>query len=388
MKIPLTYVWRNMVKRRLTTTLTAGGMALVVFVFATVLMMRAGLEQTLADTGSPANIVAIRKGAQTEVQSGVYRADAAIIESDPNVALDGKGQRLASREVDVLISLPRRGSGQKSNVVVRGTGAAGLAIRPQVHVIAGRLFRPGSSEVMVGRSIAEGFAGVQIGSTLRFGRRDWLVVGEFDAGRTGFNSEVWGDTEQMMQAFRRISYSAVVFRMQEPDSYVATIARLDGDQRLSAEYKRETQFYADQSKAMSTFIGWLGIALSIVFSLGAIIGAMITMYAAVSNRVGEIGALRALGFPRRSVMTAFLAESLALSLVGGVAGLVPASFMQLLSVSTMNFQTFSELAFSFTLTPGIVLASLIFALVMGLVGGFLPAVRASRMKIVDALRAA
>jgi ABC-type antimicrobial peptide transport system permease subunit len=388
MKIPLNYILRNMLKRRLTTLLTAGGMALVVYVFATVLMMRAGLEQTLADTGIASNVVAIRKGSQTEVQSGLSRSEAAIIESDPNVALDGQGRRLASKETDVLISLARHGSGKKSNIVVRGTSNIGLAIRPQVKIIAGRLFNPGSSEVMVGRAIAEGFDGVQLGSTLRFGRREWTVVGVFDAGRTGFNSEVWGDAEQMMQSFRRQNFSAVVFRMQDSDVFDATQSRLEGDPRMTAEFKRETRFYADQSQAMSTFIGWLGIALSIVFSLGAIIGAMITMYAAVSNRVGEIGALRALGFPRRSVMAAFLLEALSLSLLGGIMGLVPAACMQVVTVSTMNFQTFSELAFSFTLTPGIVLASLIFALGMGLIGGFLPAARAASMKIVDALRAA
>ncbi|MBV8657971.1 MAG: ABC transporter permease [Burkholderiales bacterium] len=385
--IPIHYAWRNLLTRRLTTLLTAGGMALVVFVFATVLMMRAGLEQTLKSTGLPENVVAIRKGAQTEVQSGVSRPEAAIIESDRNVALDGLGRRLVSKESVVLISLNKRRTGQPSNVVVRGTTPVGLALRPQVVLESGRMFRPGTSEIIVGHAIADGFSGVQIGSTLRFARRDWLVVGIFDAGKTGFSSEVWGDAEQMMQAFRRSNFSAVIFQMQAPQAFDELKARLEGDQRLTTEFKRETQFYEDQSHAMSTFISVLGLVLSMVFSIGAIIGAMITMYAAVANRVGEIGTLRALGFRRKSILVAFLGESLLLSLLGGIIGLVLASFMQLFTVSTMNFQTFSELAFSFTLTPGIVIASLLFALVMGFTGGFLPAVQAARLKIVDSLRA-
>jgi ABC-type antimicrobial peptide transport system permease subunit len=388
MNIPLSYIWRNLLTRKLTTALTAGGMALVVFVFATVLMMRAGLEQTLTATGRDDNVVAIRKGSQTEVQSAISRSEASIIDSDPAIATDANGQRMVSHESVVLISLKKKGSGKPSNVVVRGSGAMGLALRPQVQITEGRLFRPGTSEIIVGRAIANGFAGVQLGAALHFARRDWTVVGIFDAGKTGFNSEVWGDAEQMIQAFRRLNFSAVVFQLQDPQQFEAMRTRLEGDPRITAEFKPETRFYADQSEAMSTFIGVLGSVLSVVFSIGAIIGAMITMYAAVANRTGEIGALRALGFRKGSVMMAFLTESLLLSLVGGVVGLACASSMQFFTVSTMNFQTFAELAFSFTLTAGIAVKSLLFALFMGLVGGFLPAVRAARMQIVDALRAA
>lgn len=386
-QLPLNYIWRNLLTRRLTTLLTAGGMALVVFVFATVLMLDAGLQQTLAATGLAQNVVAIRKGSQTEVQSGISRQDAAIIESDPAVGLDALGRRLVSKESVVLISLQKRGSGKPSNVVVRGAGLQGMALRPQLKLIAGRPPRPGSSEVIVGRSIAEGFGNVQLGASLRFARRDWLVVGLFDAGKSGFNSEIWGDAEQMMQAFRRGNFSAVIFQLQDADEFDTVAKRLEGDQRLTAEYKRETRFYADQSQVMSNFISILGTVLSVIFSIGAIIGAMITMYAAVANRVGEIGTLRALGFRKRSVLAAFLLESLLLATLGGVAGLLLASTMQFFAISTMNWQTFSELAFSFTLTPGIVLKSMLFALFMGLLGGFLPALRAARLQIVDALRA-
>ncbi|MFC4157849.1 ABC transporter permease [Chitinimonas lacunae] len=386
-RIPFQYVWRNLLTRKLTTLLTAGGMALVVFVFATVLMLDAGLRQTLEATGSPHNVLAIRKGSQTEVQSGISRPEAAIIETDPGVAYDAQGQRRLSKETVVLISLTKKAINQPANVVVRGTSAMGMALRPQARLIAGRPFRPGRAEIVVGRAIAEGFAGVQLGATLRFGRREWQVVGIFDGGKTGFNSEIWGDAEQMLQAFRRLGYSAVLFELADPGSFETVSRRLLADPRLTLEYKRETQFYADQSEVMAKFITILGMVLSGIFSIGAIIGAMITMYAAVANRVGEIGALRALGFRRSSILGAFLAESLLLSLLGGIAGVMLASTMQWFGISTMNWQTFSELAFTFSLTPAIVLKSLGFALFMGLIGGFLPAARAARMNIVDALRA-
>jgi ABC-type antimicrobial peptide transport system permease subunit len=210
----------------------------------------------------------------------------------------------------------------------------------------------------------------------------------FDAGRTGFDSEVWGDAEQLLQSFRRTSYSSLIFRLIDSDRFDAVQMAVQGDPRLTVEAKRETRFYAEQSEALSKFIRYLGTSIAVIFSIGAIIGAMITMYAAVASRTGEIGTLRALGFSRGAILVAFLAEALLLGLVGGIVGLVAASFMQSLSISTMNFQTFAEIAFSFTLTPGIVVASLVFALAMGFVGGFLPAARAARMKIVDALRAA
>jgi ABC-type antimicrobial peptide transport system permease subunit len=235
--------------------------------------------------------------------------------------------------------------------------------------------------------VARQFAGVELGQQLSFAGRQWTVVGVFDAGKTAFDSEIWGDVEQMMQAFRRIAYSSVIARLADPGSFDALKARLDEDPRLKVDIKRERRFYEDQSASLSNFITLLGMALSIIFSLGAMIGATITMYAAVATRTAEIGTLRALGFQRSSILVAFLAESLLLALLGGLVGLASASFLTAITVSTTNFQSFSELAFSFTLTPKIVAQALAFALLMGFVGGFLPAIRASRMKIVDALRA-
>jgi ABC-type lipoprotein release transport system permease subunit len=388
MSIPLSYVARNLAARKVTTLLTAGGLALVVYVFATVLMLDAGLRQTLVGTGLWDNVSVIRRGSDTEVQSAVDRVQADVIESQPEVALGPQGERLISKETVVLISLNKRGSQKPSNVIIRGVGAMGLTVRPQVHLVEGRMFQPGSSEIIAGRSIGQRFNGAGIGERLRFGMRDWTVVGYFDAGKSGFDSEIWGDVDQLMQAFRRTVYSSVVFHLIDPNAFDAVKARLETDPRLTVDAKRESVYYAEQSEQLSMFIRYLGITLSVIFSTGAIIGAMITMYASVASRTGEIGTLRALGFRRGSILWAFLLESLLLGGVGGIAGIAAASLMQWVSFSTTNFQTFSELAFSFTLTPGIAVSSLAFAVVMGLLGGFLPAARAARLSIVDALRAA
>jgi len=388
MAIPLSYIVRNLWTRRLTTALTAGGLALVVFVFATVLMLDAGLKQTLVTTGEYDNVVAIRKGSDTEIQSGITRAQAAIMETHPAVAVGADGRRLASKETVVLISLNKTGTAKPSNVVIRGISALGTELRPQVKLATGRRFSPGASEIMVGSSIAKGFEGTRIGGTLRFAQRDWMVVGIHDGGGSGFDSEIWGDADQLMQAFRRTNYSSMVVRLAETGQFERFRADVDGDPRLTNEVKREQVFYSDQSRALSTFINILGLTLTAIFSIGAMIGAMITMYASVSNRVAEIGTLRALGFRRSSVLSAFLAESLLLGLAGGIAGLAFAALMQFASFSTTNFQTFAELAFRFTLTPAIAVKTLLFSMAMGLIGGFLPAARAARMNIVDALRAA
>jgi len=339
-------------------------------------------------TGQEDNVVVIRRAAQTEVQSGIDRRQAGVVESLPDIAVGQNGNKLISKEPVVLISLGKRDTGKPANVVIRGVTPTGIALRPQVKLVEGRLFRPGTAEVIAGRAIAGGFRGAGIGETLRFASRDWTVVGVFDAGRSGFDSEIWGDAEQMLQAFRRLGFSSLLFRLADSARFDAVKAEIEADPRLTLEAKRETRFYAEQSEQLSRFISYLGTAISVIFSIAAVIGAMITMYATVASRTAEIGTLRALGFSRGAILIAFLTEALLLGFCGGAMGLAAASLMQAISISTTNFQTFAELAFSFTLTPAIVLWSLLFALAMGFVGGFLPATRAAGMKIVDALRAA
>ncbi|SDA29057.1 ABC-type transport system, involved in lipoprotein release, permease component [Nitrosospira sp. Nsp18] len=387
MSIPLSYTWRNLAARKLTTLLTACGMALVVFVFATVLMLEEGLRRTMVDTGSPDNVIVTRRSAGTEVQSLVERDQAAIVENQPEVAYGINGAHLASKETIVLIALAKRDSNKASNVLIRGVGQKGIELRPQVEIMEGRMFHPGSTEIIAGKNIAERYKGAGVGETLRFAQREWTVVGIMDAGKSGFDSEIWGDVDQLMQAFRRPVYSSVILKLNDAATFPQLKSRIENDPRLTLEAKRESVFYAEQSQVLANFIRYLGMMLSIIFSAGAIIGAMITMYASVANRATEIGTLRALGFRRRNILSAFLVEALMLGAAGGVIGLTMASFMQFFTISTMNWQSFSELAFSFILNLEIILKSFAFALIMGVVGGFLPAARAARLKIVDSLRA-
>ena len=387
MSIPLSYTWRNLAARKLTTLLTACGMALVVFVFATVLMLEEGLRRDMVDTGSPDNVIVTRRSAGTEVQSLVERDQAAIVENQPEVAYSIDGVRLASKETIVLIALAKRDSNKASNVLIRGVGQKGIELRPQVEIMEGRMFHPGSTEIIAGKNIAERYKGAGVGETLRFAQREWTVVGIMDAGKSGFDSEIWGDVDQLMQAFRRPVYSSVILKLNDAATFPELKSRIENDPRLTLEAKRESVFYAEQSQVLANFIRYLGMMLSIIFSAGAIIGAMITMYASVANRATEIGTLRALGFRRRNILSAFLVEALMLGAAGGVIGLTMASFMQFFTISTMNWQSFSELAFSFILNLEIILKSFAFALIMGVVGGLLPAARAARLKIVDSLRA-
>jgi putative ABC transport system permease protein len=380
------YSFRNLLARRLTTFLTATGMALVVFVFASMVMLADGLQKTLVETGSSDNVVVTRRSAGSEVQSGIDRLQAAIVETQPEVAIGLNGRSLVAKELVVLIVLPKRESGSPANVIIRGIADTSLALRPQVRLIQGRMPRPGSSEIVAGQNVAKRFKGVEVGGGIFFAMRSWTVVGIFDAGNTGFSSEIWGDVDQFMPAFRRPVYSSVLFRLRDSSEFDAVKARLESDPRLTVEARRETTYYEDQSKAMAKFLSILGLALTIIFSVGAVVGAMITMYAAVGNRTAEIGTLRALGFQRRTILFAFLLESLILGFIGGCAGIFFAAFLQFFTVSTTNFQTFSELAFSFTLTLNTVAKGLAFALIMGFVGGVLPAFKASRLSIIEALR--
>jgi ABC-type antimicrobial peptide transport system permease subunit len=364
--------------------LTAGGMALVVFVFATSLMLDAGLKRTLVATGEPDNVIVTRKGSTTEVQSALERSQAAVVAALPEVAVIG--EPLASREIVMLISLPKKQNGKISNAMIRGMEPTGVTLRRKVSLIEGRMFREGSNEIVVGRSVRAQFSGVEIGESLSFGGRDWIVVGVIDGARSGFDSEIWGDVNSLMQAFRRNAYSSIVVRLTDPQQYDALVERLNNDPRITLAAQREADYYAEQSAGLSRFIQILGLTLAGIFSIGAIIGATITMQAAVATRTREIGTLRALGFQRQSILLAFLAEAVALALVGGVVGLLLASGMQWVEFSTTNFQSFSELAFGFELSMGIAIGSMVFSVAMGVAGGMIPAVRASRIGIVEALR--
>ena len=390
MKIPLKYTIRNFSSRKLTTAITITGIALVVFVFVSVLMLSSGIRKTLVATGSTENILVARKAANGEISSIIMNDIYNVILTLPQVAKDAEAKPIATGDVVVIINLPKIGiEGGISNVTVRGVSAPAFELRPMVKLVEGRMFNWGAREIIVGSSIAKRFEGTQVGSTIKFAGDSWTVVGRYEADRTGFDSEIWGDVVQLQDAFNRPGgYSTITFRMTSPDQLEAIKKAFEDDNRLQQyEPKTEQQFFEEMSEFMSIFIGVLGIFITVFFSVGAVIGAMITMYAAVANRTVEVGTLRALGFQRRSVLTAFMVESILISLIGAVIGLFLASWLQFFTVSTLNFGSFSELEFSFTLTPDIVISALLFSVVMGLTGGFLPAVHASRLNIVNALRA-
>jgi ABC-type antimicrobial peptide transport system permease subunit len=388
MQIPLKYIIRSSISRRLTTVITMLGIALVVFVFSAVLMMANGVQKTLRSTGSDDNMIVVRKAAMSEIMSILDREAAAIMVNLPHVARFADGRPMSSKEVVVIINLNKLGAEGISNVTVRGVEEAAFQLRPQVRIVQGRMFNWGAREVVAGAGITNRFAGAQIGEKVKFGGDVWTVVGIFDSEGSGFDSELWGDLNQIADAFKRNSLSTVTMRLKDPNEFSTVVAAFEADNRL--QYfapKLEKKFFEEQSEMMATFIRILGIFITVIFSAGAMIGAMITMYGAVANRTVEIGTLRALGFFRRSILLAFLIESLFLSFVGGLVGLGIASLLQFFTISTLNFGSFSELAFSFALSPSIIATSLGFSLLMGLIGGFLPAVGAARLNIIQALRA-
>ncbi len=381
------YSYRNLWVRRLTTLLTSGGMGLVVFVFSAVLMLADGLEKALVSTGSRDNVVFIRRSAEAEVQSIIERDQAQILESLPEIDTNSLGQKLVARELVVLISLQKLQTRSLANVLVRGVNPQfSRELRPQIRMVSGRPFHPGAAEIVIGKNIAQRFSVGGLGQSLSFGMRDWTIVGVFDAEGTGFDSEVWGDVDLMMASFRRPVYSSMIAKLRDPSDFEILRNRVLEDPRLTVEAKRETSYYAAQSELMARFIRILGITLTLIFSMGAVIGSMVTMYAAVSYRTAEIGTLRALGFRRTTILLAFLTESVFVSFIGGLIGLGAASFMHRLTISTLNWQTFSELSFQFTLSTSIARSALLFATTMGLVGGLLPALRAACLNIVTALR--
>ncbi len=388
MKIPLKYTLRNFRSRKLTTFITITGISLVVFVFAAVLMMAYGIQKTLGSTGSADNVMIFRKSATSEITSIIGPDVQNIISTLPYIAKTPDGTPVISYEPVVVINLEKIGGGL-SNITVRGVSKTIKELRPQMKIIRGRMFNWGMRELIVGEAVTKRFKDAQIGSYIKFAGSNWKIVGVYTTNGSGFDSEMWGDAFQLLSAFNRgTTVSTVTLKLDNPADFTGFKKAFDSDKRLQEfEPEIEQKYFEDQSAVMAAFIKILGLFITIIFSFGAVIGAMITMYASVANRTGEIGTLRSLGFSRRSILSAFLLESLAIAISGGIIGLFIASFLQLFTVSTLNYGSFAELTFSFALSPSIILGSLVFAAFMGFIGGFLPSVRAARLNIVNALRA-
>lgn len=386
-QVPFKYITSGFRNRRLTTAITIGGIALVVWVYTAVLMMSYGVEKTLSSNGSDRNAVIARKSSQGEISSIIDGDGLNVIKTLPQIAKNESGRQIASAEVVVVINLNIVNGGM-SNITVRGIEPAAFELRPYIKLIDGRPFNTGSREIVVGNAVTQRFVGAKLGDRIKFANDEWTIVGVVDAKGSSFESEIWGDATQLQAAFNRgNSASTITVQMADGVTIEKFKEAFEGDRRINMfEPKTETKFYKEQSEALATFIAALGTAITIIFSMGAIIGAVITMYTAVATRTTEIGTLRALGFRRRSVLASFLFETLFISASGGIVGIALASFLQFFTISTINFNSFSELTFSFAISQDIVINSMVFALIMGFLGGFFPSVRAARLNIVDSLR--
>jgi len=380
------YNLRSMLVRKGTAIMTAMGIAMVVAVFVMTLSIAQGFRATLVASGSPQNAIIMRKSATSETVSAVLKSELPLIESFPQIARDANNRPLASPEVVVIIALPRRSDSRPANVPARAVGSRAFEARENLRFVEGRRFTPGTREINVGRLAVGRFAGLDMGSQVKFGGATWNVVGVFEADDASFESEVWGDVDLMMPAFQRNEYQSVTVKMTDQSAFESLEAVIAADPRLTLRARREQEYYAEQSATMTTVIRVFGTFVTLILSIGAMFGAMNTMYAAVAYRTREIGTLRALGFSRSRIVTAFLAESIALALVGGVVGCLLALPVHGLSTGTTNMASFSEVAFKFRITPALLAGGIVFAGFMGAAGGLLPALRAARIPVSRALR--
>ncbi len=385
--IPIRYNVRSLAVRKTTTVATALGIALVVFVLASSLMLSAGIKKTLAVSGHPDIAIVMRKGSDAELGSVVEDPSIGLIMAAPGVSKTAKPAGVG--EIVVVAAMEKLGAVGVSNVQMRGVTDDVLQFRPEVHIIEGRPAQPGTDEVIVGKQIRGRFKGVELGQSFDVKKnRPAKVVGVFAAGGSSHESEIWVDRETLRSAFGREGIvSSVRVKLESPSSFDAFQLGVESDKRMGLMAQRETVYYERQSEGTSKLVGAMGTLIAVFFSMGAMIGAMITMYAAVANRQREIGTLRALGFSRRSILASFLIESIVLALAGGLIGTLAAIGMGFVKFSMMNFASWSEIVFSFDPTPGILGFAIGFAGLMGLLGGFFPAIRAARVSPVAAMRA-
>ena len=386
MALPLKYNIRNVFVRWRATIATILGIALVVAVYMLVQSLAVGLEKSSANTGDPRNIMIVRKGSTAESSSQVTREQFRLMPYLPEVAKDKTGRPLISPDVVVLVTLPRRENRGEANVIVRGLAQKGIELRPQVTLIGGRWFTSGKREAVVSRRMAERFANFNIGDSFTTGGKELTVVGWFEGGNSAFDSEVWMDADDARSIFDRENYSSVLVRVTGPEAAKSLIARIESDKRLPLRALPETDYYAAQTMTAKP-IRFLGDFLASAMSIGAIFAAMNTMYASVGARTREIGTLRVLGYSRRTILVSFLIEGAILALLGGIIGCALSFPMHGYSTGTMSFESFSEVVFQFRITPTLVAKGLIFSIVVGLVGSFLPALRASRLPVIAALKA-
>ena len=389
MKIPFVYNVRSVTQRPVSTALTALGIGLVVAVFVAMLALANGFVAALVKTGSSDNVLLLRRGADSEMSSSIAREAISIISASPHIATGADGRPMVSPETYIVLNI-RRMDGDEfavANVVARGVSDKAFDVRRNIKIIEGRRFASGQSEICVGSKLAGRFANVNVGDVLRFSNRDWNVVCRFSANGSSFESEIWGENEQFQNVFRGNSnFQDVAFRLKDPGGFEEAKRSFLADQRIQVDAHRESEFYASQSELLGNILRFLAIMITSIMAIGAVFGAVNTMYAAVSSRTPEIAVLLTLGFHPRSVLASFLAESALIAFLGGIIGCLLALPINGVVTSTTNWASFSEIAFAFRVTPKLLLAGVIFAVVMGVVGGFFPARRASRLPVVQALR--
>ena len=386
MAIPLSYNVRNLRLRKGLTIMTALGIALTVATAVFIMALLAGLNRAFGATGDSLNVLVLRKGSTSELAAGGVQRDALqVIKDLHGVAKNNHGEPLVSGEDILVIVLPRKDGTGEVNVTTRFLTPLGIEMRPKVHLIAGRWFTPGQREVVVSKSISQRFAKTNIGDQMRIGNGDWNVVGIFDANGTAHESEIWGDINQLATDFERTVYSSVLLRATDPVSADALKNRANDDQRLELNGMLEPDYYASQTKSGAP-IKFVGIIVAIIMAVGSSFAAMNTMYAAVAYRGREIATLRVIGFSRPSILTSFVLESLLLSLLGAIGGIVLMLPFNGMTTGTSNQVTFSEVVFSLRMTPAVVVTAITFAVAMGLLGGLAPAWHAARQDILAALR--
>jgi len=387
MAIPLVYNLRSVRARWTSTIVAVVGIAGTVGVFVAMLSLAKGFRATLVSSGSPDNALIVRGGATSELTSGVALDAVKVIQDAPGIARGPNGP-LVTAEAVLMAPIPLISTGTDANVELRGVSLNVLEIRKQVKIVQGRMFQPGLAEVVVGKNANKTYSGLTLGNRIRLGKMPWQVVGIFDAGGSSFDSEVWGDSHLLTAAYDRPDtfFQSATVHLTSPQALTQLKDALTTDPRLNVDVTREIDYYAKQSTRMTTLITTLGGFVAFIMAIGAVFGALNTMYSAVADRGKEIATMRALGFGGPSVVISFLIEALLISFVGGLLGCLAVLRLNGLTTSTINFQTFSNLAFAFKITPGLLAEGVIFALVMGVLGGFFPAVRAARLPVATALR--
>ncbi len=387
MAIPIIYNVRSVRARWVSAIVAVLGIAGTVGVFLAMLALARGFHATLIASGSAENAIIRRAGATGEMDSVVTLDQARIVQDAPGVAR-AAGQPLVSSEVVVIASFPLKATGTDANVQVRGVSPNVLEVRRNVRMTQGRFLKPGVSELIVGKNAAASYAGFQLGQTVRFGGATWKVVGILDGGGSAFDSEIWCDARVLNQAYKRPEniFQSVTVRLTSPAALTELKDALSTDPRMTAQVDREVEFYEKQSRALTTLITVLGSIVAVVMGVGAVFGALNTMYAAVAERSREIATMRAIGFGAGSITLSFIVEALFIALVGGLLGCVAVLPLNGITTGTLNWQTFSHLAFAFRVTPPLLGLGLLFAMLMGLVGGVPPAIRAARRPVALALR--